>query len=324
MMKTQSSTGRHNSLRASCGRWLVVLILFAAGLLGTPLVLQAEEIAILKSADISAYTEAIEGFKSRLPPSAKITLEYDLQGDMAKGRNLARRIRASDAKVVLAVGLKAALAAKLEILDIPVIYCLVLDPDKYGLPSGNMVGLSLDLPFRDQIQPLKSMLPKASRLGVLFDPQKTSGMVKQLKQEAKSLGFTIFAQEVQAEQDIPKALNALPSDIDALWLLPDSTVLTETSLDFLMSWTLERHIPVAGFSAGLVKSGALVATYLQYADTGHQAANLAKDLIQNAKSPVLGTSVMPDTVHRSLNQKTANYLGLSLTPNILRQFDERF
>ena len=41
-------------------------------------------------------------------------MEYDLQGDMAKGRNLARRIRASDANVVLAVGLKAALAAKLK------------------------------------------------------------------------------------------------------------------------------------------------------------------------------------------------------------------
>ncbi|MGD9852110.1 MAG: ABC transporter substrate-binding protein [Nitrospirales bacterium] len=323
-MSTRLSTGRNIFFRESCARWLVVLISFVAAMIAGPISLQAEEIAILKSANISAYTEAIEGFKSRLPPSAQITLEYDLQGDMAKGRNLARRIRASDAKIVLAVGLKAALAAKLEILDIPVIYCLVLDPDKYGLPSSNMVGLSLDLPFQDHVKPLKSLLPKASRLGVLFDPQKTSGMVKQLKQEAKSLGFTILAEEVQAEQDIPKALNALPSDIDALWLLPDSTVLTEDSLDFLMSWTLERHIPVAGFSAGLVKSGALVATYLKYADTGHQAANLAKDLMQNAKSPVLGTSVTPDTVHRSVNQKTATYLGLSLPPNLLRQFDERF
>jgi len=305
-------------------RRAVAFIMFVGLVLGSPFLLQAEEIAILKSADISAYTEAIEGFKSHLPPSAKIILEYDLQGDMAKGRNLARRIRASDAKVVLAVGLKAALAAKLEILDIPVIYCLVLDPNKYGLPSGNMVELTLDLPFKDQVKPLKTLLPKASRLGVLFDPQKTGGMVKQLQREGKSLGFTIFAQEVQAEQDIPTALKALPSDIDALWLLPDSTVLTETSLDFLMSWTLERHIPVTGFSAGLVKSGALVATYLHYADTGRQAATLANDLMQNAKSPVLGTSVLPNTVHRSLNQKTANYLGISLTPQLLKEFDERF
>ena len=312
------------TLRMPDIRRTLAFIMCVGLVVGLPCLLQAEEIAILKSADISAYTEAIEGFKSHLPPSANIILEYDLQGDMAKGRNLARRIRASDAKVVLAVGLKAALAAKLEILDIPVIYCLVLDPDKYGLPSGNMVGLTLDLPFKDQVKPLKTLLPKASRFGVLFDPQKTGGMVKQLEREAKSLGITIFTHEVQAEQDIPTALKTLPADIDALWLLPDSTVLTENSLDFLMSWTLERHIPVLGFSAGLVKSGALVATYLHYADTGHQAATLAKDLMQNAKSPVLGTSVMPDTVHRSVNQKTATYLGLSLTPESLRQFDERF
>ena len=72
----------------------------------------AEEIAILKSAEIGAYSEAIDAFKESLPSSFQVTLEYDLQGNMAKGRNLARRIRASNAQVVLAVGLKAALAAQ--------------------------------------------------------------------------------------------------------------------------------------------------------------------------------------------------------------------
>ncbi|MCA9451505.1 MAG: hypothetical protein KC584_02590, partial [Nitrospira sp.] len=29
-------------------------------------------------------------------------------------------------------------------------------------------------------------------------------------------------------------------------------------------------------------------------------------------------------VHQSINQKSARYLGMSLTPDVLRQFDERF
>ena len=319
-----SPTWRKRNFRKSGKGWVLPFTLFLAILLGIPLLLQAEEIAILKSADISAYTEAIEGFKSHLPPSAHITLEYDLQGNMAKGRNLARRIRASAAKVVLAVGLKAALAAKLEILDIPVIFCLVLDPEKYGLPANNMVGLSLDIPFKDHVKPLKTLLPAASRLGILFDQQKTGGMVTQLTQAGTAQGFTIIAQEVSSERDIPKALQAFLANIDALWLLPDSTVLTESSLDVVMSWALQHNIPVVGFSAGLVKNGALVAAYLHYTDIGEQAASLASTLFQKPQSPLLGTSLMPMRIHQSVNQKTATFLGIPLPSPILRQFHEQF
>src|SRR5680860_478724 len=159
-----------NNLRAICHRsayWrkLVWVILCVGIFLDLSTVTSAEEVAILKSADINAYSEAITAFTSALPSSFHITREYDLQGDMTKGRTLARRIRASNAKVVLAVGLKAAFAAKLEILDIPVIFCLVLDPEKYGLPTANMVGLSLNVPFRQHLQSLHTLAPKVSRLG---------------------------------------------------------------------------------------------------------------------------------------------------------------
>ena len=318
-----------NNLRALYHRspyWkkLVWVILCVGIFLDLSTVTSAEEVAILKSADISAYSEAITAFTSALPSSFHVIGEYDLQGDMAKGRNLARRIRASNANVVLAVGLKAALAAKLEILDIPVIFCLVLDPEKYGLPTDNMVGLSLDIPFRQHLKPLQTLAPKVSRIGVLFDPQKTNGMQRQLLRDAKALGITIVSEEVHTEQDVSHALNAIKDHIDALWLLPDSTVLTENTLDFLMSTTLEANIPVVGFSAGLVRSGAVVGAYFHYADIGKQAAQLSRQLVGQTSSSLLGTIIPPERVHQSINQKSARYLNLSLTPDILRQFDEQF
>jgi putative ABC transport system substrate-binding protein len=310
--------------RSTYGEKLARLILCLGFFLGLSGVTSAEEVAILKSADISAYSEAITAFKTALPLSLQVTTEYDLQGDIAKGRNLARRIRASNAKVVLAVGLKAALAAKLEILDIPVIFCLVLNPEKYGLPTGNMVGLSLDIPFRQHLKPLQTLVPKVSRIGVLFDPQKTNGRQNQLLRDAKALGISIVSEAVQTEQDVPKALNAIKGRIDALWLLPDSTVLTENTLDFLMSTTLEAHIPVVGFSAGLVRSGAVVAAYFHYADIGKQAARLSQQLVGQTSPSLLGTIIPPERVQQSINQKSARFLSLSLTPDVLRQFDEKF
>ncbi len=310
--------------KSNYGKILARLIFCFGFFLGLSGVTSAEEVAILKSADISAYSEAIMAFKSALPPSFQITQEYDLKGDLKKGRNLARRIRASTTNVVLAVGLKAALAAKLEIPDIPVIFCLVFNPEKYGLPTGNMVGLSLEIPFRQHVKPLQTLVPKVSRIGVLFDPQKTKGMKSQLLQEAKALGIRIVSEAVKTEQDVPQAFNAIKDRIDALWLLPDSTVLTENTLDFLMSATLEAHIPVVGFSAGLVRSGAVVAAYFHYADIGKQAARLSQQLVVQTSPSLLGTIISPERVHQSINQKTARFLSLSLTSDVLRQFDEQF
>jgi putative tryptophan/tyrosine transport system substrate-binding protein len=310
--------------RSTYGEMFARVILCLGFFLGLSGVTSAEEVAILKSADISAYSEAITEFKSALQPPFQVTQEYDLQGDMAQGRNLARRIRASNTKVVLAVGLKAALAAKLEILDIPVIFCLVINPEKYGLPTGNMVGLSLDIPFRQHLKPLQTLVPKVSRIGVLFDPQKTKGMQDQLLQDAKALGIKIISEAVQTEQDVPQALNAIKDRIDVLWLLPDSTVLTENTLDFLMSTTLEAHIPVVGFSAGLVRSGAVVGSYFHHTDIGKQAAKLSQQLVGQSSASLMGRIIPPERVHQSINQKSARYLSLSLTPDVLREFDEQF
>ena len=243
---------------------------------------------------------------------------------MGKGRSLARRIRASDANIVLAVGLKAALTAKLEILDIPVIACLVLDPKKYGLPTSNMVGLSLHIPFEKHLKPLQTLIPQISKIGVLFDPQKTKSLHDQLQKDAKALGITIISEEVHKEQEVAKALKALEHKIEALWLLPDSTVLTENTLDFLISTTLEANIPVVAFSAGLVQSGAVVGAYMNYTDIGRQAARLSQRLLGDMPPALLGTIMPPDHVHQSINRKSVSYLGLQIDSTILRKFDEQY
>jgi putative ABC transport system substrate-binding protein len=65
----------------------------------------AMDIAILQSSDIAAYREAIAGLKATGPIGAIYT-EYDAQGDLELGKKLARKLRASNASLVVAVGLK--------------------------------------------------------------------------------------------------------------------------------------------------------------------------------------------------------------------------
>jgi len=279
-----------------------------------------QDIIILKSADVGPYNAAASSFKKTLSPKIEI-LEYDLQGDLAQGRKLGRKIRASPAKLVVAIGLKAALAAKLEILDIPIIFCMVLAPGKYDLTRGNLTGVGLKIPINNQFAMIKRLVPNLKRIGVLFDPTKTKHTVQQAKTLTSKQGLQLLARPVSSPEDVPATLRSLLPNIDVLWLIPDSTVLTKDSLDFLLSTTLEAHIPVLGFSSGLVRSGVLAGLYINYAKVGKQVAGLAEKLLEGKSIPQ-GTLLPPEHVSVAINRQIAEYLGISLPPQLLADAEE--
>jgi putative ABC transport system substrate-binding protein len=290
--------------------------------LGWPGPAMASEIVILKSADLAAYNQAVAGFKATMPPSTSFT-EYDMQGDVARGQKLARKIRASDAMLLLAVGVKAALVAKLEIVDIPVIYCMVLDPAKHDLRAPNMTGIRLDVPIERQFTTMRSVLPPVKKIGVLYDPEKTGDLVEEARLMARAVGFEMMARAVHAGKDVPAALRALLPQIEALWLVPDSTVLTEDSLPFVMGTALDTNVPVIGFSSELVRSGALVGLSVNYEDVGRQASVLARKILSE---PARSFTAMlpPERLRLSLNLKTARFLGIVIPPEVVSNADELY
>ena len=283
----------------------------------------AQEITILKSADIAAYSTAIAAFKQGPFPPGTNLIEHDLQGDLNEGRKIGRKIRASNAKLVLAVGLKAALAAKLEIIDIPVVYCMVLNPEKYDLLRPNMEGIDLGTPINRQLDILHNLVPHMKRIGVLFDPSKTNGLVQRARDLARDQGIHLLSKPVSSEKEVPDALRSLLPTIDTVWLVPDSTVITEDSLEFLLSSSLEAKVPVVGFSSGLVRSGALLGLYVKYEDIGKQAAELVISILKGKTIPI-GTLHDPAQVRIALNLKVAEYLKIEIPASMTRQADEVF
>ena len=282
----------------------------------------ALEVAILKSADLAAYNQAVVSFKASLPSSTTF-FEYDMQGDVAKGRKLAQKVRASDAALLLAVGLKAALVAKLEIVDIPVIYCMVLDPAKNELNTRNLTGITLEVPVERQLSTMRTVLPSLKRIGVLYDPEKTANIVDEARRQAKALGFELVAHQVRSEKDVPTTLRALVQESEALWLIPDSTVLSEASLGFIMTTALDSNVPVIGFSSELVRSGALVGLSVNYEDIGRQAGALAKKIVSG--QPVPSSAVLPpERLRLALNLKTARFLKIQIPAEVVSRADELY
>jgi putative ABC transport system substrate-binding protein len=280
----------------------------------------AHEIAILKSADITAYNQAIESFKASMPDSKFVP--YDLQGDLERGFKLAKKIRASNADLVLAVGIKAALAAKREIPDIPIVYTMVLDPQKNGLTTENMVGIMLEVPVDRQFKEMRAVLPGLKRVGVLYDPEKTGDLVEEARRQARSVGIELIGRQLRSEKEVPAALRSLVPEVEALWLVPDSTVLTEESINFLLSSALESNRPIIGFSSELVRNGALIGLSVNYEDIGRQTAVIARKIFNGQiKPPAI---FPPEKLRLALNLKTGKFLGITIPPDVVTRADQLY
>ncbi|MCP9470399.1 MAG: ABC transporter substrate-binding protein [Nitrospira sp.] len=280
--------------------------------------LGAYEVAILKSANVTAYNQAVIGFKSSMPPDT-VFVEYDLKGDPNMGRMYAGKIRASGADLVLAVGSKAATAARLEILDIPVIYSMVLHPAKYDLKAPNMVGVTTKPMIGQQLGTLRTIMPNLKRIGYLYDPNKTPLPAETMTQ-ARQFGITFVERQVRSTEEVPPALRELLPDVDALWLLSDSTVLTEESFSFLLRAAFDRRIPVIGFDPEFSRRGALISFWIDPADIGREAASIAHTILIGGTASAAKSFVPRQRM--ALNLGTAEYLGIAIPPTVQSMADE--
>ncbi|MBD0315234.1 MAG: ABC transporter substrate-binding protein [Nitrospiraceae bacterium] len=280
------------------------------------------EIAILNSSDIAAYQEAMAGFKSTGPRGALYT-QYDLHGDFELGKKLARKIRASDPGLVLAVGLKAALAAKMEIVDTPVVYMMILDPLKHHLVAPNMTGTMLEVTTDRQLKLIHTFLPSIHRVGVLYDPTKSASKVKEAAKQAAAIGMTLLGYPVSTEKEIPSQLRVLLGETEALWLLTDSTVLTNESINFLIQSALAEHVPVIGFSAEFIRLGGFLGISVNYGEVGRETGVLAKRILDGERiNPLRPMPIGRLTI--SVNLKTARFLGVAVPPELNSLIDETY
>jgi len=280
----------------------------------------AVDIAILQSSDIAAYREAIAGLKATGPIGAIYT-EYDVQGDLELGKRLAHKVRESSAALVVAVGLKAALAAKAEIVGVPIVYMMILDPLKNQLRAANMTGTLLEVPVDRQLKIMRKFLPTLHQLGTLYDPAKTFSRVAEAARQATVSDFQLKGLPVESEKDVPHQLRTLLSDVEALWLMPDSTVLTNESIQFILESALARQIPVIGFSPEFTRMGALLSMSVNYGDVGRETGMLVKRILDRER-PLPLAPLPIERLKITVNLKTAKFLGITFPNELTSLIDE--
>ena len=218
---------------------------------------------------------------------------------------------------------RASLAAKAEIVDVPIVYMMILDPLKHRLTAPNMTGTLLEVPVDRQLKIMRTFLPTLHRLGTLYDPAKTSSRVKDASRLAISSDFQLKGLPVESEKDVPQQLRTLLWDVEALWLMPDSTVLTNESVRFILESSLARQIPVIGFSPEFTRLGALLSLSVNYGDVGRETGLLAKRILDGER--LLPLNPVPiERLKITVNLKTAKFLGIAFPNGLTSLIDETY
>jgi putative ABC transport system substrate-binding protein len=173
-------------------------------------------------------------------------------------------------------------------------------------------------PIKQQIGFIKTILPQAKTIGVLYNPG-DSGSVASLsliRQEAKAQGLSVIEATPVKSSDIQASLLALMGKVDALYVPLDNMVVS--SMKTVASFALKQNTPLFSADSGSVEAGAFACVGYSYHQTGLKTGDIIADILNGKKSTEIEVA-SPDKIDVFVNRKVLETLKISLPENIQQQ-----
>jgi len=232
--------------------------------------------------------------------------------------------------VIVTPGTPASMAAKQATSTIPIVFAGVADAVGAGLagnfarPGGNMTGLtsiSAQLGGK-RLELLKEVVPKASRVAVLYNPADRSNVLvlKELQESAPALGLTLQLLQLRGPSEFEGAFAAM-TRARAHALFGAAGVLTTEHRKTLVDLAAKSRIPAMWGERQFVEAGGLLSYAVNFYDQLRRAAIYVDKILKGAKPGDLPVE-QPTTFDLVINLNTAKALGLTIPPSLLSRADE--
>jgi len=231
--------------------------------------------------------------------------------------------------VIFARGPWAVPAAKSATRTIPIIGIdLESDPIAQGLveslarPGGNITGMFLDLAELSgkQLQILKEIVPRLSRVAVLADPAVNSSQLRELRVVARSLAVQIQALEMKSSKDLKGALEATQKGYaEALIVLGNPLTLASRTL--IGEIAVKQRLPTIYPVGAHVEAGGLISYGPDLPDMFRRCGVYVGRILGGAKPAELPVE-RPVRFNLVINLKTAKALGLTIPPSLRLRADQ--
>ena len=292
-------------------RSLVTACLMLAALVAAVAPATAATIAVVLSSDAEEYKEALKGFQEAAGQHSVAV--YEMNGDPERGRKALVEIeRKGNVDLIFAIGTWA-LQATAGQTTIPVVYAMVLNPPSVVAPSAkNVTGASMNVSVDQSLRALKQLGPHVKRIGVIFNRARTGYLVRQAEIVAREEGLQLVAREVASPKEVAAALDALQNDVDALWIVPDETILASAVVQQILLVSYRKKIPVLGLSERQARMGALLSvSFASSEDIGRQAGEIARAIF-GGKAAAQIPYTTARTISVVVNLKAAQKLGVEI------------
>jgi putative ABC transport system substrate-binding protein len=205
----------------------------------------------------------------------------------------------------------------------------VADPVSQGFvaslarPGANITGLSLLAPelVGKQLELLKEVLPKLSRVAILWNPANpaNAALVQHAQVAARALAMRLQPLETRDAREIDNAFAAITTErAGAVIVLAETVTLNHRKQ--IVDHAIRRRLPTVSQFGEFAEAGSLLTYGPSLLDQHRRAATYVDKLLKGAKAADLPVA-QPTTFELVINLKTAKALGLTIPQAVLLRGD---
>ncbi|HEU4342377.1 MAG TPA: ABC transporter substrate-binding protein [Candidatus Binatia bacterium] len=229
--------------------------------------------------------------------------------------------------VILTGSLPGARAAKNATSTIPVVFWSEGDPvvdrlvDSLPRPGGNITGFTSISPLiaGKRLELLKEIVPKLSRVAVLWTPRQSGQSWKESELAGRELGLQIHSMELSSTDQFDTAFKeAIKAGSAALAVTPNP--LNNSNRKLIAELAAKNRLPAIYPRVDYVESGGLMSYGADRAEPYKRVASMV-DKILKGKKPGDIPVEQPTKFELVINLKTAKQIGLTIPPNVLARAD---
>src|SRR5439155_14545839 len=233
--------------------------------------------------------------------------------------------------VIIGVNNVVIRAAKEATKTIPIVMISSVDPvaagyvESFAHPGGNITGLAWlirDLSAK-RVELLKELLPKMSRVGVLWDANGPGPAIAFKEYTAAAQAFKLELRSLKVRgptPDLPEAFQvAKTARLDALIVVANPLMGQSTKQVFELA--TKNRLPSMTEEGRYVDAGGLISYGANLADLYRRAAEYVVDILKGAKPGDLPVR-LASKFEIFINLKTAQQLGLVIPQDVLVQADK--
>jgi putative tryptophan/tyrosine transport system substrate-binding protein len=259
----------------------------------------------------------------QIAPQVKVTLKMDLP-DMATGEKVFRELESQVDGIVFLRSNGATFLGKAK----PKIPCFVgntNNPQELGVvanleaPEGNITGATHYLPFEKRFAAIKTLFPKAQRIGLLLEKGHPGSAIDQkgTREQCEKLGMEYHELSPATMDELIAGAKDMAGKVDVM--IMSSTALVHDHTEALVPICRTAKVPLFAYADSPVARGALASVGARSEVLGAKLADMVVDVVINGK-PVSQVPVAMDPDPRiSLNEEAMEAFALKLPPSVLRQ-----